>query len=84
MHMCFFVLQGRVTATVAGNVFSVGKGGMWQVPRGESLVFLSTKLESLADCVPYAGNPYAIDNELGKDAKIFFSQGCIPKVRDEE
>ncbi|KAL9620120.1 MAG: hypothetical protein Q9160_005326 [Pyrenula sp. 1 TL-2023] len=63
MHMCFFVLQGRVTATVAGNVFSVGKGGMWQVPRG---------------------NQYAIDNELGKDAKIFFSQGCIPKVRDEE
>ncbi|KIW28818.1 uncharacterized protein PV07_04684 [Cladophialophora immunda] len=43
MHMSFFVVKGRVTVTVgpAGgeetgsmNRFSIGKGGFWQVPRG--------------------------------------------------
>lgn len=44
MHMGFFVVKGRVTVRVgptdsdgAGNEnrFSIGKGGFWQVPRGE-------------------------------------------------
>lgn len=47
MHMCFFVVQGRVTVRVGGMAgqdgddeewgtrFSVGKGGFWQVPRGK-------------------------------------------------
>jgi len=34
MQMVFFVFYGRVVVEVAGNVFSIGKGGMWQVPRG--------------------------------------------------
>ncbi|EXJ80062.1 hypothetical protein A1O3_08348 [Capronia epimyces CBS 606.96] len=43
MHMSFFVVKGRVSVTVSpigGEVtgsmtrFSVGKGGFWQVPRG--------------------------------------------------
>jgi centromere protein C len=44
MHMSFFVVKGRVTVTVGPlggeetgsmNRFSIGKGGFWQVPRGE-------------------------------------------------
>ena len=43
MHMCFFVAEGRVKVEVGAaggesNVFSVGKGGFWQVPRGKSVV----------------------------------------------
>ncbi|KAL2066524.1 hypothetical protein VTL71DRAFT_2595 [Oculimacula yallundae] len=34
MQMVFFVFYGRVQVTVNDNVFSIGKGGMWQVPRG--------------------------------------------------
>lgn len=44
MHMGFFVVKGRVTVhvgpagsddTESQNRFSIGKGGFWQVPRGE-------------------------------------------------
>ena len=43
MHMSFFVAKGRVTVEVGplgGEMcrFSVGKGGFWQVPRGESVM----------------------------------------------
>ncbi|KAK5241381.1 mitotic fidelity of chromosome transmission-related protein [Exophiala xenobiotica] len=43
MHMSFFVVKGRVTVSVGPmgadetgsmNRFSIGKGGYWQVPRG--------------------------------------------------
>ncbi|RDL38469.1 uncharacterized protein BP5553_02809 [Venustampulla echinocandica] len=34
MQMVFFVYYGRVQVTVNGNVFRIGKGGMWQIPRG--------------------------------------------------
>ncbi|KAJ4422858.1 mitotic fidelity of chromosome transmission- protein [Gnomoniopsis sp. IMI 355080] len=34
MHMSFFVFAGRVQVTVADTVFSIGRGGMWFVPRG--------------------------------------------------
>ncbi|KAF4636531.1 hypothetical protein G7Y89_g1557 [Cudoniella acicularis] len=34
MQMVFFVYYGRVQVTVNGNTFRIGKGGMWQVPRG--------------------------------------------------
>ena len=46
MHMGFFVVKGRVTVQVGPadsdedrneNRFSIGKGGFWQVPRGELL-----------------------------------------------
>lgn len=46
MHMCFFVVQGRVTVQVGaqdgtdeewGTRFSIGKGGFWQVPRGKEI-----------------------------------------------
>ena len=37
MQMIFFVYSGRVTVDVGTptSSFSIGKGGMWQVPRGE-------------------------------------------------
>lgn len=35
MQMAFFVFSGRVQVTVADTVFTIGRGGMWFVPRGE-------------------------------------------------
>lgn len=35
MQMTFFVFSGRVQVTVADTVFTIGRGGMWFVPRGE-------------------------------------------------
>ena len=37
MQMVFFVFYGRVLVKVGDTNFSIGKGGMWQVPRGESI-----------------------------------------------
>lgn len=34
MQMVFFVFSGRVSVTVNENTFRIGRGGMWQVPRG--------------------------------------------------
>ncbi|KAH8593249.1 Mif2/CENP-C like-domain-containing protein [Bisporella sp. PMI_857] len=34
MQMVFFVFYGRVEVRVNDTAFSIGKGGMWQVPRG--------------------------------------------------
>ncbi|CAG8984192.1 hypothetical protein HYALB_00004175 [Hymenoscyphus albidus] len=34
MQMVFFVFYGRVKVTVNENEFRIGKGGLWQVPRG--------------------------------------------------
>lgn len=37
MQMVFFVFSGKVLVDISGNKFRIGKGGMWQVPRGESI-----------------------------------------------
>ncbi|RDW95236.1 hypothetical protein BP5796_00999 [Coleophoma crateriformis] len=34
MQMVFFVHYGRVQVSINDNIFRIGKGGMWQVPRG--------------------------------------------------
>ena len=45
MQMVFFVFSGRVTVELGNDVdapkqsFGIGKGGMWQVPRGEFSAF---------------------------------------------
>ncbi|KAK2755671.1 hypothetical protein FQN54_005820 [Arachnomyces sp. PD_36] len=39
MHMVFFVYRGRVQVDISGVQFSVGKGGVFQVPRGNSYSF---------------------------------------------
>jgi hypothetical protein len=36
MHMVFHVTSGAVEVKVHDNEFTVHKGGVWQVPRGES------------------------------------------------
>lgn len=35
MQMVFFVHYGRVQVSINDNVFRIGTGGMWQVPRGK-------------------------------------------------
>jgi centromere protein C len=41
MHMSFHVTKGAVEVNVNNNLFTVHKGGVWQVPRGEFLPFSS-------------------------------------------
>ena len=36
MQMVFFVHYGKVVVEVAGNEFTISKGGVWQVPRGNA------------------------------------------------
>ncbi|KAF2660210.1 hypothetical protein K491DRAFT_674981 [Lophiostoma macrostomum CBS 122681] len=40
MHMAFHVTQGAVEAMVDNNVFTIHKGGVWHVPKGESSYLL--------------------------------------------
>lgn len=46
MQMVFFVFYGRVTVDVGTPTtsFSIGKGGMWHVPRGKKSLFFSLLL----------------------------------------
>jgi centromere protein C len=46
MQMVFFVFSGRVNVTVNDNAFRIGKGGIWQVPRGNMLRYVLTFLRS--------------------------------------
>lgn len=78
MHMAFFVFSGRVQVTVADTTFSIGKGGMWFVPRGKDTQHapksFNTCCAHLANRV--AGNYYSIENGHDLPARIMFSQGC--------
>ncbi|KAF2180256.1 hypothetical protein K469DRAFT_291564 [Zopfia rhizophila CBS 207.26] len=56
MHMVFFVASGAVEVNVNNNEFTIHKGGVWQVPRGElptilisiiALLFSSDLLSSI-------------------------------------
>lgn len=54
MQMVFFVFYGRVTVELGTplQTFSIGRGGMWQVPRGMNLFltsFLSETIVSLSE-----------------------------------
>lgn len=52
MQMVFFVHKGRVTVTVGDNEpFRIGKGGVWQVPRGETSHQFVVCFETAADFV---------------------------------
>ena len=45
MQLVFFVASGRVTVSVNGTMFGIGKGGIFEVPRGKgslSFQFLLT------------------------------------------
>ncbi|KAI9788997.1 MAG: hypothetical protein M1833_002784 [Piccolia ochrophora] len=47
MHMVFYVFEGKVLVTVGETEFSIGKGGMWQVPRG-NFYSITNELEKTA------------------------------------
>lgn len=80
MQMVFFVHYGRVQVTVNGdNVFRIGKGGMWQVPRGMSPSLPLFRHKSLTKI----GNLYSIENDYEQPARIFFAQGCELEVEEE-
>lgn len=104
MHMSFFVAMGRVTVEVgplSGEMtrFSIGRGGFWQVPRGE--LHASLRRAETQECLGelwafllvvkrltniVTGNQYSIENEHGKSARIFFSQACeaVPEELEGE
>jgi centromere protein C len=71
MQMVFFVYYGRVEVTVNDTTFGIGKGGMWQVPRGICLKSLPSSY-----VLTFLGNSYSIVNDYDKPARIFFAQGC--------
>lgn len=78
MHMAFFVFSGRVQVTVADTTFSIGKGGMWFVPRGKDTQHAP---KSFNTCGAHpanrtTGNYYSIENGHDLPARIMFSQGC--------
>ena len=80
--MVFFVFTGRVTVDVSGTQFSIGKGGMWQVPRGKLFLFYialfpGCSLVKQGIDKKRIGNFYAIANPADNPpARIFFAQGC--------
>lgn len=47
MHMVFHVVQGAAEVNVNDNLFTVHRGGVWQVPRGEFDCFTSFACSSL-------------------------------------
>jgi centromere protein C len=47
MHMVFYVCYGRVQVDISGCQFSVGKGCVFQVPRGMVYFFIAYLLELL-------------------------------------
>ncbi|KAM3085470.1 mitotic fidelity of chromosome transmission-related protein [Clarireedia jacksonii] len=73
MQMVFFVFYGRVEVTVNGTPFRIGKGGMWQVPRGKYCQSMVYDVETM---LIKPGNFYSITNDYDKPARIFFAQGC--------
>jgi len=76
MQMVFFVFSGRVKVYVNENEFRIGKGGMWQVPRGMFPV-----QGCCSAILIIAGNFYSIENDYDQPARIFFAQGC--EVQEE-
>lgn len=55
MQMVFFVFYGRVTVDLGSPMqsFSIGKGGMWQVPRGKSVFLSRVVIFQCATSMPY-------------------------------
>ena len=56
MQLVFFVFEGRVTVDMGTPTasFSIGKGGMWQVPRGKTDFFRITSSSALCLCWPFS------------------------------
>ncbi|KAJ5726518.1 uncharacterized protein N7483_007875 [Penicillium malachiteum] len=81
MHMVFYVCHGRVQVDISGVQFSAGKGCVFQVPRGRSK---STTLKLWSPTDKYiTGNYYSFQNAHKKEARLFFTQGCVPGEGEE-
>ena len=76
-HMVFWVFSGRVVVDVSGNEFGLGKGGMWQVPRGECQCHFSCRPpRKMYSYEHVTGNTYSVANPFSRPARVFFAQGC--------
>lgn len=76
--MVFYVCYGRVQVDICGVQFSAGKGSVFQIPRGElTLPITSTTIHLLT--LRLAGNYYSFQNSHDKDARLFFTQCCLPE-----
>lgn len=84
--MVFFVCHGRVQVDISDVRFSAGKGCIFQVPRGEwHQIAPSTTVavEANKSTLGLTGSHYSFANPYDKDARLFFTQGCIPDESEE-
>lgn len=79
--MVFYVCHGRVQVSISDVQFSAGKGSVFQVPRGKLSIFRTVIHFSLTSY--FIGNYYSFANPFGKEARLFFTQGCVPSEGDE-
>jgi centromere protein C len=82
MHMVFYVCHGRVQVDISGVQFSAGKGCVFQIPRGEFPI-VSYDLQQLI-YIFSPGNYYSFANTHHKEARLFFTQGCVPDESESE
>lgn len=88
--MVFYVCHGRVQVDISGVQFSAGKGCVFQVPRGNFALFHSANFYFPTIRFPISrilicqnlGNYYSFANTYDKDARLFFTQGCVPVEPD--
>ncbi|KAJ5145660.1 uncharacterized protein N7515_000224 [Penicillium bovifimosum] len=78
MHMVFYVCHGRVQVDISGVQFSAGKGCVFQVPRGELHFICLDTYQSVDARILFLGNYYSFANTHRKEARLFFTQGCVP------
>lgn len=77
--MVFYVTHGRVQVDISGVRFSAGKGCTFQVPRGKSRLNMPEKLSLHRDQLTHSpGSYYSFQNPHVREARLFFTQGCIP------
>jgi centromere protein C len=76
--MVFYVCHGRVQVDISGVQFSAGKGCVFQVPRGELHLSVLMSINLLTATTLFLGNYYSFANTHQKEARLFFTQGCVP------
>jgi centromere protein C len=80
MHMVFYVCYGRVQVDICGVQFSAGKGSVFQIPRGKLTPTIPITIHLLTLFISLlAGNYYSFQNSHDKNARLFFTQCCLPE-----
>jgi centromere protein C len=79
MHMVFYVCYGRVQVDICGVQFSAGKGSVFQIPRGELTPTITGMTLLYTDTLVLSGNYYSFQNSHDKNARLFFTQCCLPE-----